>query len=286
MDYQEYETYGFYNSHAINVATGYDGRNYRNHWHTYGEIIRVGEGSPNIYRVNQTNYMLEEGDFVLVWPMEQHEIVDADRKKAVVIQFTSAFVKSLFDFERIMHYYHDIHVISRHQHPELANRLSRLTDEMSAIYNSEGRTRESRCCMLLLQMLVVLDDYRHELRPEPSGAGGMVPKETVKKIMEVTDYIKNNLTDEDFSESTIADMAGFSKEYFSKAFKELTGINYNKWLNMIRIDAAIALFPFESLSLTDIAMQSGFQSIPSFNRVFKSLKGITPSEYRNLNKVQ
>jgi AraC-like DNA-binding protein len=55
---------------------------------------------------------------------------------------------------------------------------------------------------------------------------------------------------------------------------------------MIRIDAAIALFPFESLSLTDIAMQSGFQSIPSFNRVFKSLKGITPSEYRNLNKVQ
>ncbi len=286
MDYQEYETYGFYNSHAINVATGYEGRSYQNHWHTYGEIIRVGEGSPNIYRVNQTNYMLEEGDFVLVWPMEQHEIVDADRKKAVVIQFTSAFVKSLFDFERIMHYYHDIHVISRRHHPELADKLSSLTDEMAAIYNSEGRTRESRCCMLLLQMLVILDDYRYELRPEPSGAGGTVPKETVKKIMEVTDYIKNNLTDEDFSESTIADMAGFSKEYFSKAFKELTGINYNKWLNMIRIDAAIALFPIDSMSLTDIAMQSGFQSIPSFNRVFKSLKGITPSEYRNLNKVQ
>ena len=72
MDYQEFESYNFYNSHAFNVFTGAESRSYRNHWHTYGEIILVGGGDSNIYRVNQSSYNLDEGDIVLIWPMEQH----------------------------------------------------------------------------------------------------------------------------------------------------------------------------------------------------------------------
>ena len=284
MNYFQYETYVFYHSHAFNVATGYEGRSYQNHWHTYGEIIRVGEGETNVYRVNQENYALDEGDFVFVWPMEQHEIIDADRKTAIVIQFSNGFASSLFDFERIMHYFHDLHVIRRKDHPKLTEKLSKLVDEMRDVYYSDGRNRESRGCMLLLQTLILLDEYREELFKELHGENAMVvPKETVKRMIEVTDFIKNNLSTEDLSQAAMAERAGISKEHFSRAFKSLTGVNYNKWLNMIRVDRAISLFPNESLSLTEIAMHAGFQSIPSFNRVFRELKGIAPSEYRNMN---
>ena len=59
-------------------------------------------------------------------------------------------------------------------------------------------------------------------------------------------------------------------------------MNYSRWLNMIRVDSAISMFSMEELSLTEIAMRAGFQSIPSFNRVFREEKGLAPGEYRAL----
>ncbi len=51
---------------------------------------------------------------------------------------------------------------------------------------------------------------------------------------------------------------------------------------MVRLEKAISLFPEEGMTLTEIAMLSGFQSIPTFNRVFHDAKGISPGEYRTL----
>ena len=60
------------------------------------------------------------------------------------------------------------------------------------------------------------------------------------------------------------------------------GMNYSKWLNMIRLEKASELLAQEGRSLTEVAMLSGFQSIPSFNRVFREEKGMAPGEYRAL----
>lgn len=285
MDYQKYETYRFYRSHAFNVATNIEGRSYQNHWHTYGEIIKVGSGDVNIYRINQNTYHLEPDDLVLIWPTEQHEIIDADRKEAVIVQFGNAFAESLFDIPRIMHYFHNLHVIRKKNHPELTEKLIDLIEQMKKIYYSEGRNRESRGCILLFEFMIMLDEYRHELSADMNKDRPIsVPDETVKKVAEIADYVKNNLSDDDLTETAMADRAGVSKEYFSKVFKNLSGLNYSKWLNMIRVEHAISLFPNKGMKLTEIAMLSGFQSIPSFNRVFKDLKGISPREYRNMNQ--
>ena len=53
------------------------------HWHSYGEIMLVGPGDTNIYKVNQDTYKLVPGDFVLIWPMEMHSIEDADMEQAL-----------------------------------------------------------------------------------------------------------------------------------------------------------------------------------------------------------
>ena len=285
MDFSQYETYEFHSESAFNLSTGYTERDYPMHWHSYGEIILVGPGDTNIFQVNQQIYHLVEGDFVLIWPMEMHAIIDADRTEALIIQFSNAFASSLFDFQRIMHFYHDLHVLCIYSHPELVRRLNETAAQMKEIYLSDTNDREIKCCMLLMQFMMELDESREELAPdierpdkEPQGHSDV----TMRKLIEVTDYIKSHLADDDLSQNTMAEMAGISTEHFSRVFKNVTGQTYLKWLNMVRLEKAISLFPEEGMSLTEIAMLSGFQSIPTFNRVFRDAKGISPGEYRNL----
>jgi AraC-like DNA-binding protein len=59
-------------------------------------------------------------------------------------------------------------------------------------------------------------------------------------------------------------------------------MNYTNWINMIRLEKATELLSDDKRPLTEIAMMSGFQSIPSFNRVFREEKGMAPGEYRAL----
>ena len=91
-----------------------------------------------------------------------------------------------------------------------------------------------------------------------------------------------NLSSDDLSQASMAQMAGISKDYFSRIFKSITGLNYNKWINTIRLEKATELLSSENMPLTEVAMLSGFRSIPSFNRVFREEKGMTPGEYRTL----
>ncbi len=283
MDFSKYETYDFDRMSAFNLSTGYKERSYQMHWHSYGEIIQVGPGDVNKFKVNQNSYDVVEGDFVLMWPMEMHAIIDADREESLVIQFSNAFVNSLFDLQRIMHFYRNLHVICINNHRELVNELHGITDKMKEIFLSGAANRELRCCMLLMEFMLTLDEHREEFAPELSGETRNGYEDDVyRRMVMVTDYIKNNLTADDLSQGTMAQMAGISRDYFSRIFKNVTGMNYSKWLNMIRLEKATELLTQKNMSLTEIAMLSGFQSIPSFNRVFHEEKGMAPGEYRTL----
>ena len=283
MDYSSYEVYPFENSSTFNMSTGYKERSYQPHWHSYGEIIMVGPGKKNIYTVGKSTYELVPDDFVLIWPMEMHSIVDADRKDALVIQFSNAFINSLFDLRRIMHLYRNLHIICIHAHPELAAKQKVIAMKMKETFFSDTADKELKCCMLLMEFMMNLDEYRSELVPEDGEAGRYGYEDDVmRRMISVTDYIKNNLTADDLSQGTMAEMAGISRDYFSRIFKNVTGMNYSKWLNMIRLEKATELLADEERSLTEVAMLAGFQSIPSFNRVFHEEKGMAPGEFRSL----
>ena len=283
MDYSNYEIYDFDHVSAFNMSTGFKERSYQSHWHSYGEILLVALGKTNIYCVGRNTYELVPDDIVLVWPMEMHSIVDANREDSLVIQFSNAFINSLFDLRRIMHMYRNLHIICVQSHPELAAKLKAIILKMKEIFFSEMQDREIRCCMLLMEFMLTLLEYRKELAPELADEDqNGLSDDVLRRMMTVTDYIKNNLTADDLSQGAMAEMAGISREYFSRIFKNITGMNYSKWLNMIRLEKATELLADEGRSLTEIAMMSGFQSIPSFNRVFREEKGIAPGEYRTL----
>ncbi|MCR4807462.1 MAG: AraC family transcriptional regulator [Lachnospiraceae bacterium] len=283
MDYSKYEIYDFDHVSAFNMSTGYKERSYQAHWHSYGEILLVGPGRTNIYSVGKNTYELVPDDIVIAWPMEMHSIVDADREHALVIQFSNAFINSLFDLRRIMHMYRNLHIICINAHPELAAKLKSVILQMKEIFFSDRSDKEIRCCMLLMEFMLILFDYRKELAPELTEDDSYgYADDVMRRMITVTDYIKNNLTADDLSQGAMAEMAGISRDYFSRIFKNVTGMNYSKWLNMIRLEKASELLAEGGRTLTEIAMLSGFQSIPSFNRVFREEKGMAPGEYRAL----
>ena len=266
MDTSGYEYFSFNNTRAINIAGSVKNeRSFPNHRHAYGEIIVVGSGDKNIFRIDDKLYNLTTGDIVLVWPMENHEIVDANRD----------------DFKRIVNRYHDLHILCVKAHSALVGNLKSIIDKMVVEWSSDSPNKEMRCAGVLLEFMVKLDEYHEELVADISNDGGKaISDTTLNNIISVMDYIKNNLTADDLSQTAMAERAGINKDYFSRAFKEVTGQNYIKWLNAIRVEKAVSLFSEESLTLTEIAMLSGFKSIPSFNRVFVENKNMSPSQYR------
>lgn len=283
MDYSQYEVYDFDNTSAFNLTKGSPGRSYKRHWHSYGEIMIVGEGQSNVFSVNQNTYNLVPGDFVLIWPREMHEVIDTNLENVTIIQFSNTFMNSLFDLQRIMHFYRNLHVICINNHPELVAKLRAITHRMEEYFYSDTPNKELKCCMVLMHFMMTLDEYKNEFVPElNSMENNGFSEDITRRMMSVTDYIKHNLTADDLSQATMAKMAGISKDYFSRIFKNMVGMNYSKWLNMIRMEKATELLAVDNRPLTEIAMLSGFQSIPSFNRVFRAEKGMSPGEYRGL----
>ena len=283
MDYSQYESYGFDRFSAFNMSTGYEERSYRAHWHSYGEIVLAGPGENNVFMVNNNTYTLSEGDFLLIWPMEMHAIIDADRKESLIIQFSNTFINSLFDLQRIMRFYKNLHALCVSSHHNLVSKLRTIADKMKEIFFAAGSDRELRCCILLMQFMLTLDEHREEFAPEIGRGNSYNYSDPVmRRMVMVTDYIRNNLTADDLSQGAMAEMAGISKDYCSRIVRNGTGINYSKWLNMIRLEKATELLADKQLTLTETAMLSGFQSISSFNRVFREEKGMTPGEYRAL----
>ena len=97
--------------------------------------------------------------------------------------------------------------------------------------------------------------------------------------MDVCNYINDHCT-EDLTLEKVAARAGFSKYHFTRLFKQFTNVSFYRYLNQRRIEYAQRLLVNPQMSVTEASLSSGFGSLSSFIRMFKQVKGCTPSEYR------
>jgi len=80
----------------------------------------------------------------------------------------------------------------------------------------------------------------------------------------------------------IAQVANMTPNAFCRYFKQRTNKTYVNFLLDIRIGNACKLLSKKTdLSIAEISYKSGFNNLTNFNRKFKSIKGMTPSEFRN-----
>ncbi len=82
----------------------------------------------------------------------------------------------------------------------------------------------------------------------------------------------------------LADELHISRSHISHIFSSRLHINFCDYLNSLRLQKALNLLQSEHISITEIASQSGFSTIRTFNRAFQKHFGASPSQYRRQNK--
>jgi AraC-like DNA-binding protein len=98
-------------------------------------------------------------------------------------------------------------------------------------------------------------------------------------ITKAKEFIAEHQTD-DLTLSQVARAVNTSTFYFCKMFKKVTGLNFTDYVSRLRVERARNLLLNKNLRVSEIAYEVGFQSLTHFNRVFKRILGVSPTQYR------
>lgn len=79
-------------------------------------------------------------------------------------------------------------------------------------------------------------------------------------------------------------LSGKTQEHLTRELKKYYGVSPSEYINSLRLNEATKLLVQCDSPIIDIIFNCGFNNIGYFNRIFKSRYGITPREYRKLNK--
>ena len=139
--------------------------------------------------------------------------------------------------------------------------------------------RRSSTELLYVEGLLTALFARLSATGRPEGAemrsGGLTPRQ----LQLVKDFIAEKVT-ENIGLSELTDLVGLSRSQFGRSFKASTGKSPHRWHQEERLNLAKALLRDPHRSLVDVALTAGFSEQSHFNRVFRSLTGVTPGAWR------
>jgi AraC family transcriptional regulator len=105
--------------------------------------------------------------------------------------------------------------------------------------------------------------------------GGLAPWQERR----AKDILSANL-DSDISLTRVAAECGLSKSYFSRAFRDTTGLAPHQWLIQYRVETARQMLEENDLPLVEVALACGFADQSHFTRVFSRMVGLGPGAWR------
>lgn len=275
-----YELVQFHNNSAVRIWCNEEVLDYETHWHTALEIILPIQNHYDVIS-RQVSYHLLPGDILVIPPGEMHRLIAPESGRRFIYLLDS-FIMKLNGFSSIQSVLSQPLLITRNTFPKIYDELYHILIRMQYEYFAQNTYAELSIYSLLLCFFANLGydhidsmDSFQNVRPDKK-------KEYIKKFNELLEYIDTHYTEE-LRLDGLADMIGFSKYHFSRLFQQYTGFSFVNYVNYRRLKAAERLLTQPELAITDIAIQSGFNSISTFNRLFRKAKNCTPSEYRAMN---
>lgn len=108
-----------------------------------------------------------------------------------------------------------------------------------------------------------------------------IDDQETKKLLE---YLNRNYTNPDLSIKLIKKETKIHENKIPQLIKKKFHLSYKQYINQLRIEEAKRLLHHDGRTISEIGFLVGFNSIVTFNRVFKTTTGITPTEFLKLNK--
>lgn len=256
---------------------------YPAHWHTPIEIIMPIENDYEVTGKNES-YILHEGDILLINSGVVHGMPSVIRGERLILQVDIAMLHNVADIESTLSTIPQLLLLTASNAPAIHTRLKELMLAIYQEYFSGSLLISAAIYYRVIEMMVLVCREFTGMRSNEDSALSK-QKEYTEKFMMVCDYIHEHCT-EDLCLDDVAALAGFSKYHFSRLFKNFTGLSFYKYLNKKRIEQAEKLLVDPALSITEVALQSGFSSLSSFIRMFKLIKDCTPTEFRSLYEME
>ncbi len=234
------------------------------HLHSGLEMVYVTRGSL-VLGIGCEMYQMEKGDFAIVFPNLIHhfQVFGEGRKEAFYIvpqmSLTGCFM------EELQKKYPTNPVIKKENvHPDIYKSILQLHKE---------EVRNPIIEQAHIQIILTRSMSYFELVSRESLENDDIIYQTVM-------YVAKNFK-EDINLDTMAKELCVSKYVLSRIFSSTFHTNFNQYLNEQRLNYAVSMLEYTDWSITDICLESGFQSQRTFNRAFQEKYKKTPREYKN-----
>jgi len=251
---------------------------YEFHIHNAMEIIVPVEGWYNVYSPTD-KFHLDPGDIIIIPPNELHRLESPNTGSRFIFLFDVSFMTSLKGFTSIDPLIKDCLLITPSEYGQIYNELYQLLVQIRTEYFTGSHFNELSIHSHLLNFFVLLGQDHLNRVDMYSGLNSLMQKEYMQRFNNVLTYINEHFA-EDLTLEDVADCSGFSKFHFTRLFKKYTDTTFYEYLVYRRIQEAEKLLADADMTITDVALYSGFSSISTFNRTFKQKKNCTPREYR------
>jgi len=113
--------------------------------------------------------------------------------------------------------------------------------------------------------------------------GDAVPGGLDAKMERVIHFLDRNF-EKRVSLREASDLVALSPKYLSRVFKERTGKGFEEYRLEVRMDKAAELIETTDFSVEEIAYRVGYENAESFTRLFKKIKGSTPTQHREARR--
>lgn len=250
-----------------------DIQDYPPHWHSEYEII-YNLDEPFELTIGESTISLNTGDIYIVEPHIIHGFKLQEKpQKRFILQYDIAPLE-----EQRLKKLSQTHFTDKDQvYPQLMAIINH-------IIKGHKRYSEDQTYLLMSKIYELAHILETEVdKLDYSKAEIIQRTKKMDRIQVVFDYVSTNYKKHITLEDA-ASISQYSTFYFTRFFKTMTGMTFHDYLTSVRVMAASEQLLKTEDSITEISLTVGFNSVKTFNRVFKMTKSCSPSEYRKLGK--
>lgn len=244
------------------------------HNHRDYEIIVINDGE-GIFQVNDKIYDVCAGDVMMINPYDVH--YGRMKKKQdcfsyTCVDFDAGFLK---DGKNYSSFADDLtggslkysyHLTSPH-----SKEIARLVKNADFAYEAGYPGWE----LTVKASLLLIFSY---LQKNGLTEKGALPKENAF-ILSVLEYIEKNYK-ENLNSANVSEALAYNQSYFCRLFRKHFDCSFGEYLNIFRVKKAEELLKGGKAKVSEVAYAVGFNNLSYFSKVFLSLTGNTPTEYR------
>jgi len=249
------------------------------HWHAQVEVNYIVRGWAH-YRMSGHEIRFNAGDMALFWGGLPHQLYDTSDD----LIYAGGHLPLVHFFR--LRLPQDV----QSKLMQGATLITRATDASDPLnferWNNYARSGDPmKASMAVDELLLRIERVRFDpYSLLPGAAGAMSAVEGLDHhsspiVVRICDFIADNFREE-IDSSDIAHAADIHPKYAMNVFKKSTGMTLNDYVNLMRLSYAQALLMQDEANVLQVAMDSGFGSLSAFNKSFRKIAGMSPSDFR------